>query len=116
MPLLRVDTTERLDEKRKTALCTKLSSICAGAIGKPESYMMVVVSDGAAMSLGGKPGPAAFVDVRSIGGLSGKVNQVLSAQICAALVEAAKVPADRVYLNFTSFDAADWGHDGKTFG
>jgi phenylpyruvate tautomerase PptA (4-oxalocrotonate tautomerase family) len=116
MPLLKVDTTERLDEEKKASLCAKLSSICAKTIGKPESYVMVVVSDGATMSLGGKPGPAAFADVRSIGGLSGKVNQILSEKICAALAEAAKIPADRVYLNFTSVDGADWGHNSSTFG
>ena len=77
---------------------------------------MVVVADGVAMLHAGKPGPAAFADVRSIGGLNGKVNGALAEKICQALEEVAHVPGDRVYLNFTSIDAASWGHDGATFG
>jgi len=54
--------------------------------------------------------------VRSIGGLNGKVNGALSERICQCLAEVAKVPGERVYLNFASVDAAAWGHDGATFG
>jgi len=116
MPLIKLDLTERLSDDAKRALCTRLSRICAETIGKPEGYVMVAVADGVAMLHAGKPGPAAFADVRSIGGLNGKVNGALSEKICAALKELAQVSGDRVYLNFTSVDAAAWGHDGSTFG
>jgi phenylpyruvate tautomerase len=115
MPLLKLDTTQRLSDPDKRALCARLSRICAETLGKPEAYVMVVVADGVAMLHGGEPGPAAFADVRSIGGLSGKVNAALSERICKALHELAHVPADRVYLNFVSMEASSWGHDGATF-
>ena len=116
MPLLRLDTSERLSDDKKAALCAKLSKICAETIGKPEGYMMVAISDGATMSLGGEIGPTAFADVRSLGGLSAKVNRILSERICTVLEETAKIPSGRVYLNFTSLEGSSWGHDKSTFG
>ncbi|MGC4119385.1 MAG: phenylpyruvate tautomerase MIF-related protein [Myxococcales bacterium] len=116
MPLIKLDTTESLSDDAKKVLCTRLSRLCAETTGKPETYVMVVVTDGVAMLHAGKPGPAAFVDVRAIGGLNGTVNGALAEKVCKALLEIAKVPGDRVYLNFTSLEAANWGHDGSTFG
>jgi phenylpyruvate tautomerase PptA (4-oxalocrotonate tautomerase family) len=116
MPLIKVDATERLKDEEKKALCAKLSRICAETMGKPESYVMVALNEGSAILLGGQPGPAAFVDVRGIGGLSGSVNRTLSERICQVLAEVARIPSKRVYLNFASIEAVDWGHDGRTFG
>ncbi len=116
MPLIKVDATERLKDEEKRALCTRLSRICAETMGKPESYVMVALTEGSTLLFGGQPGPAAFVDVRGIGGFSGPVNRALSEKICQALGDVAHVPSNRVYLNFTSVDAVNWGHDGRTFG
>lgn len=116
MPLIKLDLSERLIDESKKTLCARLSRLCAETLGKPEAYVMVALTDGVTMLHGGKGGPAAFADVRSIGGLSGKVNGALAEKVCQALSEVAKVPGDRVYLNFTSLDAGHWGHDGSTFG
>ena len=115
MPLLKLETNVALDEKKRAALLAGLSSIAAQAIGKPEQYVMVTVqSHGLLMA--GKPGDAAFVDVRSIGGLSGQVNRQLSEEVCRLLNQSLGVPSDRVYLNFTDVKAANWGWNGSTFG
>jgi phenylpyruvate tautomerase len=100
----------------KAALCLRLSRLCAETIGKPEQYVQALVVDQVAQVHGGQPGPAAFVDVRSIGGLGPKVCQALSEQVCALLHRDLGVPGARVYLNFTEIAAARWGHDGGTFG
>jgi phenylpyruvate tautomerase PptA (4-oxalocrotonate tautomerase family) len=115
MPLIRLETTARLDELEQRSLCAKLSRIAAEVIGKPEQYVQAVVADGVAMLHGGTEGPAAFVDVRSIGGLDAKVNRTLAARICG-LLGAIGIPGERVYLNFTDVSASSWGHDGATFG
>jgi phenylpyruvate tautomerase PptA (4-oxalocrotonate tautomerase family) len=62
------------------------------------------------------PPTAAFVDVRSIGGLTNDVNRTLSQKVCKLLKESHGVPEDRVYLNFTEVEASDWGWNGSTFG
>ena len=115
MPLLKLETTVPLtDEKRKTLLAS-LSKTMVETTGKPESYVMVTAAQ-ADMLMSGKPGDTAFLDIRSIGGLSGDVNRQLSQKICGLLKESLGVPSERIYLNFTELDAANWGWKGNTFG
>jgi len=115
MPLLKLETNVALADDKKKALLAALSKITAGAIGKPEQYVMVTISPAAAL-MSGKPGNAAFVDIRSIGGLNGNVNRQLAQKVCAALQESLGVPPDRIYLNFTDVPAGNWGWNGDTFG
>ncbi|MBI3038814.1 hypothetical protein HYY75_07175, partial [bacterium] len=82
---------------------------------KPEKYVMVAIEHGE-ISIGGKAGPAAFVDIRNIGYLSGDTTQKISGRICSRLRELLAIPGDRVYLNFTDISPYNWGWNGKTFG
>jgi phenylpyruvate tautomerase PptA (4-oxalocrotonate tautomerase family) len=115
MPLLKLETTVALSDDKRKALLTALSKIVAETLGKPEQYVMVAAST-AAIVMSGRPGDAAFVDLRSIGGLSGDVNRQLSEKICRLLNESLGVPSNRVYLNFTDVAPPNWGWNGQTFG
>ena len=115
MPLLKLETTVALSEDQRKSLLASLSTAVAGATGKPEQYVMVTVGQ-AAMLMSGKPGDAAFVDIRGIRGLTGEVNRKLSQQVCKLLQDSLGISSDRVYLNFTEVDAANWGWNGNTFG
>ena len=115
MPLLKLETTVALAENKRQALLTSLSQTLAEVTGKPEQYVMVTASQ-VAMQMAGKPGDAAFVDIRGIGGLSGDVNRKLSQKLCRLLNESLGVPQNRIYLNFTEFEASNWGWQGNTFG
>src|SRR6267154_3827622 len=115
MPLLKLETTVLLSEDKQKQLLTSLSRAVAATIGKPEQYVMVTISQ-AAVIMSGKQGDAAFVDIRSIGGLSDDVNRKLSQQVCKLLTDSIGVPSDRVYLNFTNMEAGNWGWNGSTFG
>ncbi len=115
MPLLKLETSVALSEDKRKALLASLSKAVAGTIGKPEQYVMVTASQ-SAIVMSGKAGDAAFVDIRSIGGLTDEVNRKLSEQICKLLNEVLMVPPDRVYLNFTDVEAGNWGWNGNTFG
>ena len=115
MPLLKLETTVALTEDKRKALLASLSKIVAGTIGKPEDYVMVTINP-AAILMSGKPGEAAFVDIRSIGGLGGEVNRTLSRKVCSALTDLLGIPPNRVYLNFTDVEAGRWGWQGNTFG
>ena len=72
MPFIRLETTERLPADQKASLCAALSRLCSDTIGKPEGYVMAAVHDQVAMIHAGAPGPAAFVEVRSIGVFRGR--------------------------------------------
>ena len=115
MPLLKLEITASLSDDKRKALLVALSRIVAEAIGKPEDYVMVTVSQ-AAMLMSGKPGDRAFVDLRSIGGLSDEVNRKLSQQVCKLLKGSLGISPDRVYLSFTDVEAGNWGWNGSTFG
>jgi phenylpyruvate tautomerase len=115
MPLLRIETTQTLSEDKLAKVLKELSTIVAQTIGKPERYVMVTVSK-AAILMSGKPGEAAFVDIRSIGGLSGETNRKLTEAVCRTLSSLLGISPDRVYLTFTDVDATDWGWNGTIFG
>jgi phenylpyruvate tautomerase PptA (4-oxalocrotonate tautomerase family) len=115
MPLLKLETTVVLTDEKRQALLAALSKTVAETTGKPEQYVMITVNP-AAMLMAGKPGDAAFVDVRGIGGLTAAVNRQLSQKVCQLLNQSLGVAADRVYLNFTDVEASNWGWKGNTFG
>ena len=115
MPLLKLETTVALSQERREALLASLSEIVAETIGKPQQYVMVAASQ-AAIQMSGSPGDAAFVDVRSIGELTGVVNRKLSQKVCQLLHDSLGIPPNRIYLNFTDVNASHWGWNGNTFG
>lgn len=115
MPLVKVHTSVPVPEDRVEPLLSALSSTAAKVLGKPEAYVMVALSHGP-MRMAGRPGPAAFVDVRAIGAMPDAKTAELSRRITALLGDHAGIPGDRVFLNFTAFAGRDWGHDGGTFG
>jgi phenylpyruvate tautomerase PptA (4-oxalocrotonate tautomerase family) len=115
MPLLALQTSVSLSNQQRHDLLAPLSQIVAECIGKPERYVMITVTD-AAMLMGGSEVPAAYADIRSIGGLSSAVNRKLSERVCALLKERLSIPPDRVYLGFTSVSAENWGWNSGTFG
>jgi phenylpyruvate tautomerase PptA (4-oxalocrotonate tautomerase family) len=115
VPLLKLETTVVLTEDKQKALLAALSKAVAGAIGKPEQYVMVTAGP-VAILMSGKAGDAAFVDIRSIGRLTGDVNRKLSWEVCELLSDALGITPDRVYLNFADVEAGNWGWNGSTFG
>ena len=115
MPLLKLETTILLSEDKRQTLLASLSKTVAGTIGKPEQYVMVTIGQ-AAIFMSSRPGDAAFVDLRSIGGLGGDVNKKLSQQVCKLLTDSLGIPPDRIHLNFAEIEASNWGWNGNTFG
>ena len=115
MPFLSLQTSVPLTPSQREELLSPLSRLVAECIGKPEQYVMITISD-AAIRMAGAPGLAAYVEVRSIGGLNRTVNRQLSEQIGVLLQERLGIPPERLYLGFTSVSAENWGWNGTTFG
>lgn len=114
MPLLSLHTSVPVPPDAREPLLKTLSRIVAETVGKPETYVMVTLSEGA-VCLAGEEVNGAFVDVRSIGGLNPEVNRRISEQVCLLLLDRLQIPQERVYLNFRDVAHTDWGHDGRTF-
>ena len=115
MPLLHLETSAVLSGAAQKTLMTALSKLVADTLGKPEAYVMVVVQP-VALLLGGTDDPAAFIDLRSIGGLSNAINRRLSEQLCGLLRERLNLSPDRVYVHFQDVPPAQWGWNNSTFG
>jgi phenylpyruvate tautomerase len=116
MPMIRVQLSSPLDKPKQASLLKSLSATVAGVLGKPESYMMVVLQPDVPILMGGRNEPAAFFEVRSVGTISGEQAAKLSAQVSDVLGEATGLPAERIYSNYTGVPGTMWGHDGGTFG
>lgn len=117
MPLIQLDTSSKLPspEERNT-LAQALSKVAAQCIGKPEPYVMACVQDNMAMTLGGTTEPCALVTVKSIGPLTGEVNQALTREVSKVLKQTLRLAEDRVYCVFEERPATHWGWKGSTFG
>jgi len=115
MPLIKLETSAELTEEKKAELLPIMSRTISEEIGKPETYVMVTLSQCGIM-MSGTEQPAAFADVRSIGGLTHDVNKAISDRICTLLKDKLGIPPDRVYLNFTDIARSHWGWNRSTFG
>lgn len=116
MPMLTIHLSEEQQAKDvREELLGRGSRLVAETIGKPEEYVMVACGY-SALSMGGERGNAAFVELRSIGGLDPDVNRHLSESLCTLIHETTGVPPARIYINFLDIPRSDWGWNNKTFG
>ena len=115
MPLLKLTTNAGTAEHPETLL-PDLSRRVAALLGKPESYVMVVLETEQVMSFAGTTRPTLYAELKSIGHFTPDQTQKLSAELCATLSKALKVPQDRIYIEFTPSEGHLWGHNGETFG
>jgi phenylpyruvate tautomerase len=115
MPLLRLQTSPAVPEVKVHELSSALSKLVSEVTHKPEKYVMIVIEP-ASILMSGKPGDAAFVDVRGIGGLDVATNRDMTRRLSELLRKLLDIPADRVYITFSEFDPSHWGWNNSTFG
>lgn len=115
MPLFNLFTSAELPADR-AAWLKRLSGLLAGALDKPEEYVMVVVNPRPEMTFGGSGEAACYAELKNVGQLSAAEVEALSQKLCGELASALRVAADRIYIEFTNADGALWGWDGTTFG
>lgn len=116
MPLLRVQTSARIEESAREGLLLALSAKAAEILGKPESHMMVVLEPDTAMSMAGSSGAAAFFEVRSVGEFAAETAKQLSAQLSGIIGDTLGIGTDRIFANFSGWQGALWGYRGATLG
>lgn len=113
MPLLTLTTNCVIADKAR--ICSELSQHAAAMLGKPESYVMVLVRDQQTMSFAGNDDPAALLELKSLG-LPELQTAVYSEQLCNLVSQQLPVPASRIYIEFSSPERHMWGWDKRTFG
>jgi phenylpyruvate tautomerase len=112
MPLLKITTNNKIDNTENFALLA--SKTTAEILGKPESYVMVIVNDQQTLIFAGNDKPAAFIELKSLG-LPETDTAKLSSALCSLISEQAAIDANRIYIEFCNAERHMWGWDGATF-
>ena len=115
MPLLTLTTNVSLTPEQKSSLPVKLSAETARLLGKPESYVMVIVQDGQTMIMGGNNEGTAYLKLKSLG-LPESDTASLSEALCDLVNDSLGIPADRIYIEFFNPPRHLWGWNRGTFG
>ncbi|KAJ4459144.1 hypothetical protein PAPYR_4944 [Paratrimastix pyriformis] len=116
LPYAQILTNAPLDESKKADICKAVSRILGQCIGKPEDYVMVSCQSATMCMAGDATAPAAFVTVKSIGGLNPRVNARISEQIGNALIaQCSGLTGERIYMTFTNEQGSNWGWNLATF-
>ena len=90
------------------------SVLVADVLSKPESYVMIHLSDKQNMSFAGTTELLAYVELKSLGLTSGQTAS-LSKHICNFLNEELSIDASRIYIEFSAPERVMFGWNGGTF-
>ncbi len=114
MPTLRILTNAQVPAEDRSRLLAQASRTVAEMLGKPESYVMVILEDACDLLFAGTPAPAAYLELKSLG-LSDSKTADYSRVLCDLLAAALGIPSERVYIEFAAPTARLFGWNGGTF-
>ncbi|MCK5263505.1 MAG: hypothetical protein KAJ92_07445 [Gammaproteobacteria bacterium] len=112
MPLLQITTNISIENS--SVFTKNASRIIADMLGKPESYVMVMVNADASLIFAGSEDDCAHLKLKSLG-LDESKTADYSAQLCNFIQNTLDIPAARIYIEFSSPERHMWGWDSKTF-
>lgn len=114
MPTLRITTNAQVPDADRADLLAKASRTVAEMLGKPESYVMIVLEDGRDMLFGGSAEPTAYLELKSLG-LPESKSADFSSTLCGLLGDTLGIPAGRIYIEFAAPPRHLFGWNGGTF-
>ena len=112
MPVFRLSTNIAIEDKDD--FLSQASTLVASILAKPESYVMIQLSDQQTMSFAGTSEPLAFCELKSLG-LNSSQTAELSKQLCDFLNAKLGIEVSRIYIEFSSPERAMFGWNGGTF-
>ncbi|KAJ0965592.1 hypothetical protein J5N97_026730 [Dioscorea zingiberensis] len=115
MPTLNLSTNVPVDAVVASDILKDATKIVAKIIGKPESYVMILLNGGVPIAFAGTEEPAAFGEVISIGGLDASVNGKLSSALAEILETKLSIDSSRFYIKFYDVQRSFFGFNGSTF-
>lgn len=110
MPLMIIKTSAKISEESAKELL-KAGTKVITEVGKPESHAMVLIQK-VYGSMGGEPGGVAFVEFRSMVGLTHEFNHKFAEKITPVLQKILNIPEHNIYINFISVPENAWGWEG----
>ncbi|KAE8680575.1 Detected protein of confused Function [Hibiscus syriacus] len=115
MPTLNLYTNLPVDAVTTSDILKDATQAVAKIIGKPESYVMILVNGGVPMAFAGTEAPAAYGELISVGGLGLSVNSKLSSTIADILQTKLSIDSSRFYIKFYDVQRSFFGFNGSTF-
>ncbi|RHN64686.1 putative intramolecular oxidoreductase [Medicago truncatula] len=115
MPTLNLFTNIPVDPVIASDILRDATKVVAKIIGKPESYVMILLNGGVPIAFGGTEEPAAYGELISIGGLGPSVNAKLSSTIAQILQTKLYIDSSRFYIKFYDSERSFFGFNGSTF-
>lgn len=111
MPLLQINTN--LDIQDTTAVAREASALVASLLGKPESYVMVIINARQDMVFAGSDQATAHLKLKSLGLPESETKQY-SQKLCN-FMEKLGVEPGRTYIEFSGPPRHMWGWNNSTF-
>ncbi|XP_061361668.1 uncharacterized protein LOC133305455 [Gastrolobium bilobum] len=115
MPTLNLFTNVPVDPVVASDILRDATKAVAKIIGKPESYVMILLNGGVPIAFGGTEEPAAYGELISIGGIGPSVNGKLSSTIAEILQTKLYIDSSRFYIKFYDVQRSFFGFNGSTF-
>ena len=114
MPLVKIQTNTEMSDSDRYGMSKDISALAARELGKPESYVMVIIEPTTTMLFAGTNDPTCYIELKSIGLPESKTKD-LSAALCQFINEQLAIAKDRIYIEFADAPRAMWGWNGATF-
>jgi phenylpyruvate tautomerase PptA (4-oxalocrotonate tautomerase family) len=114
MPTLMIKTNAEIPPERRKILLEAASSTVSEQLGKPETYVMVILELNPDMVFGADDAPLAFLELKSLG-LPEDRTKSLSRALCALVEKHFKVSPARIYIEFASPPRHMFGWNSGTF-
>jgi len=113
LPLFSIQTTQTV--VNKAAVLASASQLVATQLSKPESFVMVQLTDHCDMLFAGSDAPLAYLQLQSLG-LTSNQTETLSTALCDWASDIFGIDTSRIYIAFVSPERAMWGWNRSTFG
>ena len=114
MPYLSIQTNKSLDKSAQATLCQKVSNLVSELLKKPESYVMVAITDSIPMLFSGTDEACAYLELKSIG-LPENSCQDFSNALCSLVNDEIAIEKSRIYIEFSNAERHLWGWNSTTF-
>lgn len=114
MPCLILKTNQSISKEKQLDYCRLISAQTALLLGKPESYVMVLLETQKSMTMAGTSEPVAYLELKSINLPEDKTSEY-SKQLCQQIGTLLEISPERIYIEFSNAQRHLWGWDERTF-
>ena len=115
MPMIRLTLPKGTGPVNQKSALEHLQNAVSRILGKPLAYIQCILVEAQGMLFAGESDPSAFIEIKSIGGLSPENCKKLSSECCNVISSLLSISPKRVYIEFTDAKPNLWGWDSTTF-